>query len=60
MQNLHLKNLQHVEPIDIYLNKIKKIYHNKDKFKELDTLLNKLYIQIAKELKSIKITNSSI
>lgn len=60
MQNLHLKNLKHVEPIDIYLNKIEKIYHNKDKFKELVTLLNKLYIQIAKELKSIKITNSSI
>ena len=60
MQNLHLKNLKHVEPIDIYLNKIEKIYHNKNKFKELVTLLNKLYFQIAKELKSINITNSSI
>lgn len=60
MKNLHLKNLNNTDIIDIYLNKIEKIYHNKDKFKELVTLLNKLYIQIAKELKSIKITNSSI
>ena len=60
MQNLHLKNLQHIEPIDIYLNKIEKIYHNKDKFKELVTLLNKLYIQIEKELISIKIINPNM
>jgi hypothetical protein len=60
MQNLHLKNLNNIDPIDIYVDKIEKIYHNKDKFKELVTLLTKLYIQIEKELKSIKITSSTI
>ena len=60
MKNLHLKNLNNTDIIDIYLNKIEKIYHNKDKFKELVTLLNKLYIQIEKELETINIINPSI
>lgn len=60
MKNLHLKNLQNTESIDIYLDKIEKIYHNKDKFNDLITLLNKLYIQIEKELKSIKIINPNM
>lgn len=60
MKNLHLKNLNNIDPINIYLDKIEKIYHNKDNFKELITLLTKLYIQIEKELISIKIINPNM
>lgn len=60
MQNLHLKNLQNLNPIDIYLNKIEKIYNNNYDFEKLITLLKKLYSHIEKELKSIKIKNSKI
>lgn len=41
MQNLHLKNLQNLDPIDIYLNKIEKIYNNNYDFEKLITLLKK-------------------
>ena len=37
MKNLHLKNLNNTDIIDIYLNKIEKIYQNKEKLKELVT-----------------------
>ena len=60
MQNLHLKNLQNLNPIDIYLNKIEKIYNNNYNFEKLITLLKKLYSHIEKELESIKIKNSKI
>ena len=60
MQNLHLKNLQNLDPIDIYLNKIEKIYNNNYDFEKLITLLKKLYSHIEKELESIKINNSKI
>lgn len=60
MQNLHLKNLQNLDPIDIYLNKIEKIYNNNYDFEKLITLLKKLYSHIEKELESIKIKNSKI
>lgn len=60
MQNLHLKNLQNLDPIDIYLNKIEKIYNNNYNFEKLITLLKKLYSHIKKELESIKIKNSKI
>lgn len=60
MQNLHLKNLQNLDPIDIYLNKIEKIYNNNYNFEKLITLLKKLYSHIEKELESIKIKNSKI
>lgn len=48
MQNLHLKNLQNLDPIDIYLNKIEKIYNNNYNFEKLITLL-KNYIHISKK-----------
>ena len=60
MQNLHLKNLNNTEPIDYYLNKIEKIDHEKENFKELVTILNKLYTYIEKELISIKIINPNM
>ena len=60
MQNLHLKNLQNLNVINIYLNKIEKIYNNNYNFEKLITLLKKLYSHIEKELESIKIKNSKI
>lgn len=60
MKNLHLKNLNNTDIIDIYLNKIEKIYNNNYDFEKLITLLKKLYSHIEKELKSIKIKNSKI
>ena len=60
MENLHLKNLNNINPIDIYLNKIEKIYNNNYNFEKLITLLKKLYSHIEKELESIKIKNSKI
>ena len=60
MQNLHLKNLQNLNIINIYLNKIEKIYNNNYDFEKLITLLKKLYSHIEKELESIKIKNSKI
>lgn len=60
MQNLHLKNLKNLNPIDIYLTKIEKIYNNNYNFEKLITLLKKLYSHIEKELESIKIKNSKI
>lgn len=60
MQNLHLKNLQNTEPIDLYVNKIRKIFRQKDKFNELVTLLNKLYTCINKEIESINVIDPNI
>lgn len=60
MQNLHIKNLNNTEPIDYYLNKIEKIDHEKENFKELVTILNKLYTYIEKELELINIINPDI
>ena len=60
MQNLHIKNLNNTEPIDYYLNKIEKIDHEKENFKELVTILNKLYTYIEKELELINIINPRI
>lgn len=60
MQNLHLKNLNNTDIIDIYLNKIEKMYNNNYDFEKLITLLKKLYSHIEKELESIKIKNSKI
>ena len=60
MKNLHLKNLNNTDIIDIYLNKIEKIYNNNYDFEKLITLLKKLYSHIEKELESIKIKNSKI
>lgn len=60
MQNLHLKNLQNIDPIDIYIDKIEKIYNNENKFKEFVTLLKNLYSYIKKELESINIKNKEI
>jgi hypothetical protein len=60
MQNLHLKNLKNTEPIDLYVNKIRKLFRQKDKFNELVTLLNKLYTYIGKEIESINIIDPNI
>ena len=60
MQNLHLKNLKNTEPIDLYVNKIRKIFRQKNKFNELVTLLNKLYTYISKEIESINIIDPNI
>lgn len=60
MQNLHLKILQNLDPIDIYLNKIEKIYNNNYNFEKLITLLKKLYSHIEKELELINIINPKI
>lgn len=38
MKNLHLKNLNNTDIIDIYLNKIEKIYNNNYDFEKLITL----------------------
>lgn len=37
MQNSHIKNLNNTNLIDMYLNKIEKIDHEKENFKELVT-----------------------
>lgn len=55
MENLHLKNSQNLNPIDIYLNKIEKIYNNNYDFEKLITLLKKLYSHIEKELDQLKL-----
>lgn len=48
MKNLHLKNLNNTDIIDIYLNKIEKIYNNNYDFEKLITLL-KNYIHTLKK-----------
>ena len=60
MKNLHLKNLNNTDIIDIYLNKIEKIYNNNYDFEKLITLLKKLYTYIEKELETINIINPHI
>ena len=63
MQNLHLKNLQNLDQIDIYLNylnKIQKKCNNKYKYKKLILSLKKVYKYIQKELESINIKNEKI
>lgn len=60
MKNLHLKNLNNTDIIDIYLNKIEKIYNNNYDFEKLITLLKKLYTYIEKELETINIINPDI
>lgn len=63
MKNLHLKNLQNLDQIDIYLNylnKIQKTCNNEYKYKKLFTLLKNLYSYIKKELESINIQNTEI
>ena len=60
MKNLHLKNLNNTDIIDIYLNKIEKIYNNNYDFEKLITLLKKLYSHIEKELETINIINPDI
>jgi hypothetical protein len=63
MQNLHLKNLQNLDQIDIYLNylnKIQKTCNNEYKYKKLILSLKKVYKYIQKELESINIKNEKI
>lgn len=63
MQNLHLKNLQNLDQIDIYLNYVNKIRatcNNEYKYKKLLISLKKLYKYIEKELESINIKNEKI
>lgn len=60
MKNLHLKNLNNTDIIDIYLNKIEKIYNNNYDFEKLITLLKKLCTYIEKELETINIINPDI
>ena len=60
MKNLNLKNLNNTDIIDIYLNKIEKIYNNNYDFEKLITLLKKLYTYIEKELETINIINPDI
>jgi hypothetical protein len=60
MKNLYLKNLNNINQLDIYLNQIEKIYHKKNKFNDLVTLLKKLYTYIEKELETINIINPNI
>ena len=63
MQNLHLKNLENLNQIDIYLNyvnKIRKTCNNEYKYKKLFTQLKNLYSYIKKELESINIQNTEI
>lgn len=63
MQNLHLKNLQNLDQIDIYLNylnKIQKTCNNEYKYKKLILSLKKLYKYIQKELELINIKNKKI
>lgn len=63
MQNLHLKNLQNLDQIDIYLNylnKMRKTCNNEYKYKKLFISLKKLYKYIENELESINIKNTEI
>jgi hypothetical protein len=63
MQNLHLKNLQNIDQIDIYLNYLNKIQttcNNEYKYKKRFITLKKLYKYIQKELESINIKNEQI
>ena len=63
MQNLHLKNLQNIDQIDIYLNYLNKIQttcNNEYKYKKRFITLKKLYKYIQKELESINIKNEKI
>lgn len=60
MENLHLKNLNNINPIDIYLNEIQKIYNEEHSLKKLFTPLKNLYSYIKKELESINIKNTEI
>ena len=60
MKNLHLKNLQNLDPIENYLQQIEKIYNNKHSLKKLFTPLKNLYSYIKKELESINIKNTEI
>jgi hypothetical protein len=60
MKNLHLKNLNNIDPIDIYLNEIQKIYNKEHSLKKLFTPLKNLYSYIKKELESINIQNKEI
>lgn len=38
MKNLHLKNLQNLDPIENYLQQIEKIYNNEHSLKKLFTV----------------------
>lgn len=63
MQNLHLKNLENLNQIDIYLNYVNKIQatcNNEYKYKKRFITLKKLYKYIEKELESINIKNEKI
>ena len=63
MQNLHLKNLQNLDQIDIYLNYLNKIRatcNNEYKYEKLFISLKKLYKYIENELESINIKNTEI
>ena len=60
MKNLHLKNLQNLDPIENYLQQIEKIYNEEHSLKKLFTLLKTLYSYIKKELESINIKNTEI
>ena len=60
MQNLHLKNLNSTNLINIYLNEIQKTYENEYKFEKLVISLKKLYKYIKKELISTNIKNTEI
>lgn len=60
MKNLHLKNLQNLDPIENYLQQIEKIYNEEHSLKKLFTPLKKLYSYIKKELESINIKNTEI
>lgn len=63
MQNLHLKNLQNLDQIDIYLNylnKIQKTCNNEYKYKKLILSLKKVYKYIQKKLELINIKNKKI
>ena len=60
MKNLHLKNLQNLDPIENYLQQIEKIYNNEHSLKKLFTPLKNLYSYIKKELESINIKNTEI
>ena len=63
MENLHLKNLQNIDQIDIYLNYLNKIQatcNNEYKYEKLLISLKKLYKYIENELESINIKNTEI
>ena len=63
MQNLHLKNLQNLDQIDIYLNYLNKILatcNNEYKYEKRFISLKKVYKYIQKELELINIKNKKI